>query len=182
MRLSILKNGDVSLTRLNQLEADALRSVLRHADPTGTPEAEQRLVPDLVREDDDAVTDPLEAISMQEDWEEYVVPGLQELFSNALSTVAEDLKHLGPGPGSSGPSAETFTTSGPPPVSLFRLVIQRHKVEDWYRAMNQARLVMAEKTLWIEESGRLHGPLMEQVHYEIYTFIQQWLVENVMSL
>jgi hypothetical protein len=185
MRLRLLKSGDISLTQLNPLEAEALLSIPKNADASETPEAQVRLFPPLVS-DDSMTDDPLEVESMEEDWTEYVVPDLKELFDHSLESVQENLKKLTPSPpeieepegGIPEDGVEIPQLSG---IPIFKLTIPRDKVEDWFRAMNQARLVMVEKTLWVEENGDLHGPIISQIHYEIYTFIQQWLVEHVMS-
>lgn len=188
MRIRLLKNGDVSLTQLNPLEAEALLSIPKNADPTDTPEAEARLFPNLVS-DDSVNENPDEVASMQEDWEEYVVPDLKELFDQSMQNVRANLKRLSPAPPEhledlipqAPEEEESAAAEFPQGIPVFKLVIPRESVEDWYRAMNQARLVMVEKTLWVEENGDLHGPIIPQIQYEIYTFVQQWLVEHVMS-
>jgi hypothetical protein len=59
----------------------------------------------------------------------------------------------------------------------FQLTIPLKNLEDWLRAINQARLVMAEKELWIEDSGRIHGPTLAMIHYELYTSLLECLVQ-----
>lgn len=205
MRLRLLPNGDISLTQLHPLEANALLAIPANADPTGTPEAESRLYPSPVDESKFADHDPLEVAATQEDWDEYVVPELRELFEGSVQRVMGNLKQLSPAPpeeeeedveddeeeenGEDEPEDSTDEKLQEEPAELdaervrqmyFMLTIPHDLAEDWYRAMNQARLVMAEKTLWIADNGDLHGPFLSQIHYEIYTHIQGWLVEHVL--
>lgn len=177
MRLSLLPDGSLSFTQIHALEAGALLAIPQNADPTDVPEAEERLFPPPLEE---AAQEPLdweEQSAMQSDWQEFVVPELRELFDSSLDRVQENLRQLSPAP------VETHQPPQPPdaPAPNFALIIPGELAEDWYRAMNQARLVMAQKTLWIDGQGDLHGPLISQIHYEIYTSIQQWLIEHVLS-
>jgi hypothetical protein len=230
MLLQLLPNGDISLINIHPLEANALLAIPMNADATGTPEAEARLFPSPVDESSYAAHDPLEVAATQEDWEEFVVPELRELFDGGLARVMENLKKLTPAPyeefdeedeesydddedaedeeflndlmeqtqnveekgkptTTPDPSHATLdstdeTPEAQPkanPIPNYKLTIPRALAEDWFRAMNQARLVMVEKTLWIDDRGEVHGPFLSQVHYEIYTNFQGWLIEMVLS-
>lgn len=225
MLLQLLPNGDISLINIHPLEANALLAIPMNADATGTPEAEARLFPSPVDESSYAAHDPLEVAATQEDWEEFVVPELRELFDGGLARVMENLKKLTPAPyeefdeedeesddededeedeeflndlleqtenaEEKGPlkpdsdqAGEAEVAEPKPKADLmpnYKLTIPRALAEDWFRAMNQARLVMAEKTVWIDETGEVHGPFLSQVHYEIYTSFQGWLIEMVLS-
>ena len=101
-----------------------------------------------------------------------------------MERVKESLKQLGPSPQEELGDDEGEEEDGDdekPSHANFALKISTEVAEDWYRAMNQARLVMSQKSLWIDGQGHLHGPLISQVHYEIYAHIQGWLVEYVLS-
>ena len=226
MLLQLLPNGDISLVNIHPLEANALLAIPMNADATATPEAEARLFPSPVDESSYAALDPLEVAATQEDWEEFVVPELRELFDGGLARVMENLKKLTPAPYEEfdgeddeaddddgdedeeeeflndlldqtedteaksklkpdpDQAAKAEVADSKPKAELmpnYKLTIPRALAEDWYRAMNQARLVMAEKTLWIDDRGEVHGPFLSQVHYEIYTNFQGWLIEMVLS-
>lgn len=177
MRLSLLPNGDISLTRIHPLEADALQSIPKNADSAEVPEAEKRLYPSPIAPGSDS----LESGKSEQDWVEYVEPELRELFEGAIQRVAKNLVEMKPDEEEEGEEDEEDGKDGESLMPFFALTIPRDLAEDLYRAMNQARLVMAEKTLWIEDNGRLHGPFVSQIHYEIYTGFQGWLVEMVLS-
>ena len=201
MRLSLLPDGIISFTQMHPLEANALLSIPQNADPTEIPEAEERLYPGPMDEPAKSDIDAMEAIATEEDWKDFVVPELKELFDASMERVRESLKQLGPAPqeeledddgeeddgeddddekddGEKDDGEEEGDTSALP---NFALKISTEIAEDWYRAMNQARLVMSQKSLWIDGTGNLHGPLISQIHYEIYAHIQGWLVEYVLS-
>ena len=191
MRLSLLPDGIISFTQMHSLEANALLSIPQNADPTEIPEAEDRLYPRPLDESSKSDVDPMEAIGTEEDWKEYVVPELRELFDGSMERVKESLKQLGPAPqeeveeeeDDEGEDDNDNDNDNDKKASHahFALRISTEIAEDWYRAMNQARLVMSQKSLWIDGKGNLHGPLISQIHYEIYAHIQGWLVEYVLS-
>ncbi len=189
MRLRVLKTGNLSITRLHPLEADALLNILSHADATDVPEAQTRLFQKPIN-DEDAKETP-DADETTTDWQEFVVPELRELFDSSLAAVRNDLFTLKPERQRqrlSNVTEETPKAAEPEKAEeeedlsdldrlTFRLTIGKQNGAAWFRSMNQARLVMAEKELWIEDSGRLHGPPLACLHYEIYTYFQQELVE-----
>ncbi len=207
MRLTILPSGDIAFTNLHPLEAGALLAIPHHADATDSPGVEERLYPPLTANPEEAEHDPFETARDQEDWEEFVVPELRELFEGSVARVRETLKHLTPAAYDASVDEDddddeadeeddenceedvdsSLTVQEEPPPSerheypVFKLTIPREQADDWFRAMNQARLLMAQKSLWIEENGNLHGPFLDQIHYEIYTGVQEWLVQNVLS-
>jgi hypothetical protein len=193
MRLLVLPTGDICFTNLHPLEAGALLAIPHHADATDSPGVEDRLYPPLTAKPEEAEHDPFETARDQEDWEEFVVPELRELFEGSVARVRETLKQLTPAPydasvdddddededddddADEGTCEEDMDSSHsiqeePPSEKheypTFRLTIPREQAEDWFRAMNQARLLMAQKSLWIEE---------------IYTGVQEWMVQNVLS-
>ncbi len=185
MRLSLLPDGIISFTQMHPLEANALLSIPQNADPTEIPEAEDRLYPRPLDESSRGDVDPIEAIATEEDWKEFVVPELRELFDGSMERVKESLKQLGPASqeemGENEEDEEDDDTEKKSSHANFALKISTEIAEDWFRAMNQARLVMSQKSLWIDGKGNLHGPLISQIHYEIYAHIQGWLVEYVLS-
>jgi hypothetical protein len=205
MRLTILPTGDISFTNLHPLEAGALLAIPHHASAVDVPGVEERLYPPLTANPEEGEHDPFETARDQEDWEEFVVPELRELFEGSIARVSETLKQLTPAPYDASVDddddeedeedeeicdddvdSSLKLQEEPPPSDLaqfpnFKLTIPRAQADDWFRAMNQARLLMAQKSLWIEENGNLHGPFLDQIHYEIYTGVQEWLVQNVLS-
>ena len=177
MRLRLLPDGNISFTHIDALEASALLAIPANADASEVPEALERLFPPPIQPNDEAAIDPMEQAAAQSDWEEFVTPELEEIFEGAVQRVQKNLQTLSPAPCEESESASLEDS----PLPNFALLIPRELAEDWYRAMNQSRLVMAQKTLWIDAEGDLHGPLLSQIQYEIYTSIQQWLVEHVLS-
>jgi hypothetical protein len=182
-----------------------------HADTTDAPELEQRLYPPLIAKAEEGEHDVFEVENDQADWQEIIVPELRELFEGSVGKVKTGLKKLAPAPyenldaddpdvaeeadddeeeedkdkqSEDAMAGNASLQEAPPPeraVPNFKLVIPRTEAEDWYRAMNQARMAMTQKSLWIEDDGNLHGPFLDQMHYEIYTQVQEWLVQHVLS-
>lgn len=149
MRLRILKSGSLALSRLNPLEVDALLRIPQHADPTDVPEAKTRLFQNPVVMQDFSETPGV--ASMNEDWQDYVIPEMEQLFAGCIDEVRSDLGRLRPHVRkNTPPPAESEGEEEAAETTVqFRLTIPRANTEAWFRAMNQARLVMAEKELWI---------------------------------
>lgn len=113
LRLSGLLPGDLSL----------LEQIPVHAETTGAPEAEERLFPDPIREEETARSQ-----QANDDWRDHVVPDLRQEFSRQLDVVSQDVKAAVRHSGKSG--------------IRYSLTIPFDHVEAWYGALNQARLVM----------------------------------------
>ncbi len=75
------------------------------------------------------------------------------------------------------PDEDEEDESGDTILHAYQLTIPMDHMTEWYSAMNQARLVMAEKSIIVADNGELHGPVLVRVTYEIYTQLQSLLME-----
>jgi hypothetical protein len=182
-------------------EIQALRDIPLNADATDSPEAERRLYPKPIAEDSDG-----EEGSTQEDWEELMVPELKEEFSSAMEVVVHDLKTIQeisigvrekkPKSEEAGNVEDEADLDEDEDAALERQVLGKkskrpelkvmpaylmplpldHAVE-WYSAMNQARLVMVEKSVYVSDEGEPKGPADKVLAYELYTQLQSVLLD-----
>jgi hypothetical protein len=204
MHLQKLPDGSIRLSRLNPWDVQTFRSLPALADYTADPEAEKRLLPTPAIE-----SDLTPEIAM--DWVEYVVPELRKSFVESFTTVLADLETLSldPGPeaddagdgvdeeeGEPSPSGQKSTdqenasqqaVEEEPPMPHFVLTIPGDHAEAWFRAMNQARIVLSIRygidSERVPELGRLleAGQLEYWFQYELFVSLQGWLIEVVLN-
>lgn len=126
MHISKSESGDeLVIGGLGEAELEMLRGVRDAADPTACPEAECRLFPEPIT---DADQDDLDAVA---DWKEFVVPDLRTQFDAALDQLEADIA-----------SAEQVRKR---PVKRYQITVPMSHLDQWYSALNQARLVLQEK-------------------------------------
>lgn len=209
MRFSLLPDGSVQLSHLNDWELRTLRSLPGIAEPGDDEAALRRLYPA-----------PFEAgettQEQREDWAELVQPDLEQLFESSLSRVADDVRtaHLEPpqprgengddeidgpldddnedieeGPGGDAepedddPPEFNDLTETPP---RWQFTIPAAHIDDWYRTMNQARLMLSTKheahRTDDEHIARLltTGRIEPMIQYELFTALCGWWVEVLM--
>ncbi len=183
------------MARLNAWDVQTFRSLPDLADYTTDPGAEDRLLPKPAI---DADMTP----EMAMDWVEYVVPELRDSFARSLEKVMADLgtlapevdeergEHGGEEPATAerDPDAATDAATGSGAgTELFGLTIPAAHAEDWFRAMNQARLVLSSRYGIDSEklpdlAGLLAaGKLEHWFQYELFVSLQGWLVEAVLD-
>ncbi|MFV1995422.1 MAG: DUF2017 family protein [Verrucomicrobiales bacterium] len=166
MRLRLLKNGNWEIGKVREMELYFLRQIRAASDPAGCESALARLYPATAR-DDASGEDGGE-------WRELVHPELVSLFRSALDIVEEDLGAL------------EATIEGS--EEIFRLEIPVEHGDRWYGALNQARLVLAERfELPASEEEILGGEggvderWLACAQSGIYAFIQSFLLEAVIE-
>jgi len=172
MRIRRIPSKGLVLSRLPAAQLRLLTQIPVHADPSGSPGAEDRLYQSPVRTPLDDTEDELVG-----DWNDHVLPDLRSEFARQLECVQADLRtaRREPPPRRSNPAAlqeeppwdgtgndqkplgdadeeeEDDPDTGPPqpespPDSVaaetYALIIPHHHVESWFGALNQARLVM----------------------------------------
>lgn len=210
MHLQKLPDGSIRLSRLNPWDVQTFRSLPALADYTAAPEAEKRLLPTPAIESD---LTP----EMAMDWVEYVVPELRESFAESFTTVLADLETLSPDPGpeadevgdgtdededdeegdprpsgqesaaQQNASQQAVEEIPEPSMPHFVLTIPADHAEAWFRAMNQARIVLSIRygidSERVPELGRLleAGQLEYWFQYELFVSLQGWLVEAVLN-
>lgn len=202
MTLQRLPNGSVRIARLDEWHLEALRTIPQIADPGDDEKALRRVFP--------APFAAGEATpEQQEDWVEYVQPDLQALFEGSLERVAGDLKtvHVSAPEDTDdqeededdeddeddveeeededdddeGEEEDSKDVAIRPP--RWELTVPAAHVEDWFRAMNQARLVLSSA----KEAHRtdqeyvtrmlVSGELEVLIRYEMLTAMCGWWVE-----
>jgi len=130
MLIHRLNEDSIEFTDVEPIEADLLRQIPILCDVHGDSRAESRLF--------STPADPSQTQFLT-DWEEYVRPELQHIFLSARTTVEKDLEKMEERPGH--PS---------------RLVMLCSHGEAWLNALNQARLVLANKFEFTDEELSLH--------------------------
>ena len=200
MTLQRLPNGSVRISRVDEWHLQALRRIPLLADPGDDEKALRRVFPaPFVAGDASA--------EQQEDWVEFVQPEMQALFEESLSRVASDLKNatlsepeeqdedeedepeeadgdldgLAPNAGEEPADAgEDAPSKEEDPGPMWEVTIPAGHVEDWYRAMNQARLVLsAAKEAHRRDNDYIKrivasGEVEMIIHYEILTGMCGW--------
>ncbi len=150
------------ISDLDPFLAELLRQIPISTNPEGTPGAETRLF-----------SDPSTEKEMCAEWKSYVQPELQRLFRSATETVAADLAQL------NGNEKSLRNSS---------LKIPFEHADAWLNALNQARLVIAEKYKFSEEELNDHdrSPIgsrrdlgLFQVNF--YGFIQEFILREMQS-
>lgn len=208
MQLRKLPDGTIRLTRLNPWDVQTFRSLPLLADFSQDPKAEKRLLPTPAIDSDMSP-------EMAMDWVEYVVPELRESFAENLSIVMADLSTLtietenfeedktavedqknGADPANLGdeptrplPGEESIHGEGAvtSPVPHFSLTIPPDHAEAWFRAMNQARIVLSARygidSEHVPELAKLleAGQIEYWFQYELFVSLQGWLVEAVLD-
>lgn len=138
---------------------ELLRQIPISADPGDCAPARDRLYPGVGG-------DP----AANEEWREYVQPGLEHLFKTAAQTVRDDL--------------EKFEHKGEAHEN-WALEIPAAHFEPWLNVLNQARLSLAARFEFTEAEMDRHSPRnletirelsLFQVHF--YGFLQECLLQG----
>jgi len=159
MEVSLGTQGSLVFNRLDPFLTEILRQIPDAANPAGDANALARLSPPpIVGEVDD---------EFLQDWEDYVKPELQALFSEALSVVSQDLLGL----------------MNQPTNARNRLEIPLEHADAWINALNQARIVLAERHHFTEDELGKCGILcfesrrdLALVQMNFYAMIQEMLI------
>jgi len=165
MRVRRSKDGEgLTLESVSESELAMLRAVRDAADPASCPEAEKRLFPESVEGKDD------EAFDAAADWKEFVVPDLRTQFHEALDQFESDLKRA---------RKKRIGL-----LARYQVDIPMSHVEQWFSALNQARLVLQEKFGLPGENERLsledmfaRGQWRAYFQSRFYAELQCWLLE-----
>lgn len=182
MRLTKLEDGGVLFERINDWEKHALTLLPKLADFSGKGEAEKRLLPAPAVE-----TDLTPEMAM--DWVEFVTPQLRSAFQESLDVVVADLRGLEPESPPVDPNPWPKPGTGTEKASkvTWRMSIPLGHADHWFRAMNQARLVMSAQHGIDSENAPdfsallASGQLEMWFYYEFFVSLQVWLVEYVMD-
>ncbi len=207
MRLQRLPNGSVHFTELHEWHLDLLRSIPVLADASASEKARRRVFPEPFASGDATA-------EQKDDWNEFVRPEIEALFAGSLARVAADVKTARrvdqpeESPDSPAPTSEKplcvrppqkanirpprpprlrAPVLAPPPPPEWTLTIPTSHTEDWFRAMNQARLVLSA-THEAHRTDNAHiaqlfitGHMEVLVHYELLTGMCGWWVDAILS-
>jgi hypothetical protein len=180
MTLQRQTDGSVRIAGLDDWHLEALRSIPQLALPGEDERALRRVFPAPYAAGDASV-------EQQEDWAEYVQPELEALFEGSLARVSADLKtaHLAePAPRHKAGRGES---PGEDQEPEWVINVPADHVEDWFRAMNQARLVLsstyeAHRQDQDYVAGMIaRGDLEVLVQYEMLTALCGWWVDVLLN-
>jgi len=214
MHLQKLPDGSIRLSRLNPWDVQTFRSLPALADYTAAPEAERRLLPTPAIEAD---LTPEMAMDWVEYVVPELRGSFAESFTTVLADLETLSRDPGPEADDSGdevnadgdeeegnpePSGQESSAretprqnASPqaveeiqePSMPHFVLTIPADHAEAWFRAMNQARIVLSVRygidSERVPELGRLleAGQLEYWFQYELFVSLQGWLVEAVLN-
>jgi Domain of unknown function (DUF2017) len=160
MKIQRLDAKTIVLEEIDGMIAELLRQIPVSADPSGSEAATERLFPSLTegREPD-----------ADEEWREYVEPGLRELFMDAISIVQKDLKD--------------FSDKEDARPRTLRLPVKH--LDAWIHALNQARLALAARHGFSEREleheipteGGARAFALFQVHF--YGLLQEFFLRQL---
>lgn len=159
MRIRRVKSKGLVLSRLPASQLRLLQQIPLHADPAGSPAAEDRLYQSPVKIPLDDTDDEL-----IDDWNDHVLPDLRSDFTRQIDCVSEDLSRVSRERKPLPTAEPSLREEGPPENEhdeddededshareqirdeSYELIIPYDHVESWYGALNQARLVMQER-------------------------------------
>ena len=159
--MEISRDGEaLRISDLDPFLAELLRQIPLSANPEGVEGAEARLF-----------IDPSAEKEICAEWKSYVEPELRRLFRSATETVAADLAQL------NGNEKSLRNRS---------LRIPFEHADAWLSALNQARLVIAEKYKFSDEELNDHdrSPIgsrrdlgLFQVNF--YGFLQEFILREM---
>ena len=169
MRPVLQENCGFTLENVSASELAALQHILTDADTASSPEAKKRLLPP-------GFTGETASPEDNADWSEYVHPDLEELFKGDLTRLSQDLQ------------AATEVEEE------YLITITGENSERWFRALNQARLVMHTKYDFPDEdtlSEEDHmvtitallqsGEFAPYLRSRLYADLQEWIVAHCLK-
>jgi hypothetical protein len=150
------------ISDLDPFLAELLRQIPVSANPQGAPEAEARLF-----------VKPSAEEEICAEWKSYVEPELRRLFRSATETVAADLAQL---------------NGNEKSLRNRALRIPFEHADAWLSALNQARLVIAEKYKFSDEELNDHdrSPIGSRrdlglFQVNLYGFLQEFILREMES-
>jgi hypothetical protein len=130
MEIVRLDPQTVALRQIDPFTASLLRRIPSETDPGDDEIARERLFSKPVQEG--------QGKEFNEEWKQFIEPGIRHLFQSANETVFKDLKNM----------VETKDASG---EEWYTLHIPVDHLEQWLNTLNQARLVMAARNAFTEQ-------------------------------
>ncbi len=193
MKLTTFSDEAWGFSVLAGHEVELLRNIASAADPVGCGDAERRLYQPPMDEPGE------EEKTFLDDWEDFVTIEYRQQFVAAVAVVEGDL-------GGIEPCTDDCAAGQEGEAELFSLRIPVAHAESWFSALNQARLVLANRfelfdsrgeeavsVSWDEGrpvatlaagSANAHSPNERVFAYfrsQAFGFIQEWIVANVFT-
>jgi hypothetical protein len=147
------QDGSILLSEIEGFAAELFRQIPDAADPGDDLRAANRLLPTAGETVDAA------------EWQELVHPGLKHLFESSLETV------------------RNATDDTLPPNAAGSILIQPEQFDAWLNALNQARLVLAERNHLTDEqiSGHQTGEVRSRadialLQIDFYGLLQEHIL------
>jgi uncharacterized protein DUF2017 len=164
--MEIVRREDhLEITELDPFLAELLRQVPASARVEGDPAAEARIYTDPSANPQDELCS---------EWKAYVRPELRRLCQTATETVAQDLAQL-------NGNEKTFANR--------TLKIPASHADAWLSALNQARLIIAEKNDFTENelSDHCRSPIgsrrdLSLFQVNFYGFLQEFILREINPL
>jgi len=155
-----LDEQTIAIGELDLLGVELLAQIPVSAEPADNVEAHDRLFPSPTGGRDR---------TLDRDWENYVEPGLRELFQSSLQIIEEDLAEFPPDQ----------------PADHYTLTLPIRHLEAWIHGLNQARLAIAARYGFTEEDMEGRMPIsgdtrafgLFQVH--VYGFLQECFLREL---
>ena len=166
-------SGEWEFSRMGEMELYLVGQIPNAANPGDDTASRRRLFPGRATVEQSIPAEEDEAAVM--DWREYVVPELERAFSGAVAAVRSDLEQT-----------EERVIEG---ERFYELRVPADHADHWYSALNQARLVLAEKhdfpaveEDFLEECEEIDQRWLACAQSHIYAVIQTFLLEHVMGI
>jgi Domain of unknown function (DUF2017) len=159
--MEISRKGEaLQIFDLDPFLAELLRQIPASTNSEGAPDAEARLF-----------SRPSAEKEICAEWKNYVEPELRRLFRSSTQTVAEDLAQL-------NGNEKSLRNRG--------LTIPFEHADAWLNALNQARLVIAEKYKFSDEELNDHdrSPIgsrrdLSLFQVNFYGFLQEFILREM---
>ena len=159
--MEISRKGEaLQISDLDPFLAELLRQIPASTSSEGAPDAEARLF-----------SRPSAEPEICTEWKNYVEPELRRLFRSSTQTVAEDLAQL-------NGNEKSLRNRG--------LTIPFEHADAWLNALNQARLVIAEKNKFSDEELNDHdrSPIgsrrdLSLFQINFYGFLQEFILREM---
>jgi len=155
-------NDHIEISELDPFLAELLRQIPISASPDGAQAAEQRLFSSPANR---------EETELCSEWKMYVEPELRRLFQSATETVAADLEQL---------------NGNEKSLANRALRIPAKHADAWLSALNQARLVIAEKNNFTESElgDHFRSPIgsrrdLSLFQINFYGFLQEFILRDL---
>lgn len=155
MKVTRIDEQTIAIGPLDLFSTELLHQIHLSANPGDNREARERLYPPPTHGDDK---------EFEQDWKDYVEPGLADLFATSIEVIENDIAEFPP----ARPASDHHT-----------LHLPVKNLEAWIHGLNQARLALAARHGFTEKDidspipmdGDMKALALFQVHF--YGWLQE---------